>query len=262
MLEPVTRPGFTFGENWARFTAELTDERVQAAVASVARLLERERLDGVTAIDVGSGSGLFSEALLALGVARLTSVDVDPECVRLTEARVAPYRAEHGRDATVVHGSILDPGLLDRVEPAELVYAWGSLHHTGAMWTAIGHAARLVRPGGILVLSLYNRHWTSGIWTAIKRIYRIAPAAAQRAMVWAYLASGNAYNTLTGRRIALERGMERRSDVRDWLGGYPYEHVTIAGMHDHARREGWAHVRTVPCQGMTGANEFVFRIGS
>jgi hypothetical protein len=34
--------------------------------------------------------------------------------------------------------------------------AWGVLHHTGAMWRALGDVALLVAPGGSLFIAIYN----------------------------------------------------------------------------------------------------------
>jgi 2-polyprenyl-3-methyl-5-hydroxy-6-metoxy-1,4-benzoquinol methylase len=53
----------------------------------------------------------------------------------------------------------------------DVVYSWGVLHHTGAMWKALENAALPVRPGGLLSISIYNHqvYWSSFI-TVIKRV--------------------------------------------------------------------------------------------
>ena len=53
---------FEFGKNWGRFLAVLDDRRIAAAVSSLQRMLNVERLDGESFLDIGSGSGLFSLA--------------------------------------------------------------------------------------------------------------------------------------------------------------------------------------------------------
>ena len=47
----------------------------------------------------------------------------------------------------VRRGSVLDPDFMSTVEPADIVYSWGVLHHTGRIWDAIVAAAAKI-PGG------------------------------------------------------------------------------------------------------------------
>jgi 2-polyprenyl-6-hydroxyphenyl methylase/3-demethylubiquinone-9 3-methyltransferase len=216
-------------------------------------------IDGALVIDVGCGSGLFSEAFLRLGARSVNAVDVDPECVRLTRARTDGLEGFEGR-CQAMEASILDPSLGDRLAPADIVYAWGSLTFTGSMWEAVERASALVRPDGVLVLGLYNRHWTSPLWRGVKRVYNSVPAFLQVVMVEGYVVAGRLYNRLRGRTIEPRRGMEMRSDIRDWLGGYPYDYASPEELRRFATDRGWQVLGFTPCQGMTGVNEFVLRI--
>ena len=58
---------FQFGDNWRSFLDRLNDDRVTEAEKSLQWLLQRERLDKIRFLDVGSGSGLSSLAALAAG---------------------------------------------------------------------------------------------------------------------------------------------------------------------------------------------------
>ena len=58
----------------------------------------------------------------------------------------------------------------------EVVYAWGVLHHTGQMWTAIDLVSQRVKSGGLLCLRDLQRpaiHLAA--WRAVKRIYQRLP---------------------------------------------------------------------------------------
>jgi hypothetical protein len=48
---------FQFGENWKRFLLSVDQAKLEAAKASLVKMLGN--LDGCTFLDVGSGSGLF-----------------------------------------------------------------------------------------------------------------------------------------------------------------------------------------------------------
>ena len=69
-MNSKAHPAFTFGENWLDFSTALDAARVRSAEESMQSLLQRPRLDGLTFLDVGAGSGLFSIAALRLGAAR------------------------------------------------------------------------------------------------------------------------------------------------------------------------------------------------
>ena len=53
---------FEFGRNWARFLRVLDGDRIALAERSLQAMLGVERLDGLTFLDIGSGSGLFSRS--------------------------------------------------------------------------------------------------------------------------------------------------------------------------------------------------------
>lgn len=269
---PTSHPpvrAFRFGRNWERYVSKhLTPERERIATRSLQDLLSIP-LDGKSFLDIGSGSGLFSLAAHRLGAAPLVSVDVDPESVEST----GRLRESVGRPSTwrVVAGSILDDELVTGLAPADIVYSWGVLHHTGDMIAAIRNAARLVRPGGLFCIAIYNDPTggvlTSSRWLQVKRLYNRLPRVLQVVAELAFEAAWVAYELRRGRnpvRAAREykrsRGMARRIDLIDWLGGYPYEFAkpeAIIRLCEEKCGMRTLKVLRVPCSG-TGNNQFVF----
>ncbi len=250
---------FDFGANWQSFSSErLGPERLGAARESLKSLLQRDSLHGASFLDVGCGSGLFAIAAHQLGAAPVTGIDVNPRCIAVSEencTRLAP-----AAEIRFLQASVLDGEAMQSLGLFDLVYAWGSLHHTGAMWEAIRNVTQVVSPDGTLVLSIYNRHWTSPIWKKIKWLYNQLPAFGQRIMALVFGGIIYIAKLFVTRRNPLEkeRGMDFWYDVIDWIGGYPYEYATPQAVQTYVNAHGFALHHYVHAQVPTGCNEFVF----
>ena len=132
---------FRFGENWRSFLGIVTDDVVEEAEKGLLRLFPDGVLKGASFLDIGCGSGLHLLAAIRLGVAQAHGVDLDPLSVETARALIAE-RAP-GAKADLAERSIftLDP---DEDGRHAIVYSWGVLHHTGAMWEAVDKASKLV----------------------------------------------------------------------------------------------------------------------
>jgi SAM-dependent methyltransferase len=259
---------FSFGENWKHFVdAHLDPEREQIARASMVEFLERDDLRGSTFLDIGCGSGLFSLGAFRLGADRIVSVDVDPHSVASTsKLRAAAGSPEKWK---VVHGSILDRNFTSGLAPADIVYAWGSLHHTGNMWEAIRNTAALIAPGGTMFLAIYNKvegRGSSAYWLKVKKLYNRSSVPIKRLMEVGYFVRYQAVPDMIRLKNPFgrfsnykERGMSLWTDIRDWLGGYPYE---VAGTDEIfafcSRKLGLTLVNLRSVNNL-GLNEFLFR---
>lgn len=260
------RDHYQFGENWSRFAQGVTERHVDEAVVGLAKLVGPD-LRGKTFLDIGCGSGLHSLAALRLGAAAVTAFDIDPQSVATTRSLLARFAPEARVQLEV--RSVVDA--LADASRHDVVYSWGVLHHTGRLWHAIDRAASLVAPGGRLAIAIYRRTPLCRLWRAEKRFYALGPRwyrpvadqALAALMVAALLVTGR--NPIAYiRDYPRLRGMTFMTNIRDWLGGYPYESAAPAEIREFLRRRSFIEEKFFPCNtriGLlgVGCDEYVFR---
>ncbi|MEU8590868.1 class I SAM-dependent methyltransferase [Streptomyces sp. NPDC048664] len=260
---------FAFGQNWLRFGTLIDEERIAGARRSLETALGTTDLTGRSFLDIGCGSGLFSLAAVRMG-ARVRSFDYDPDSVRAA----GRLRQEFAPDSdwTVQRASILDTEFVQGLDRADVVYSWGVLHHTGDLWAAMEAAQGLVAPGGTLYVSIYNdQGLESRMWTAVKRRYNEYGALGRQLLLTgSMLYLGRHYPLRAARQFAdrvqgtgsrsvpRPRGMSRKHDLVDWVGGYPFQVAAPEEVFAFCRERGFTlhHLKT--CKGGIGCNEFVF----
>jgi len=264
---------FAFGANWARFLRRLNDDRIRQAETSLRLRLGADRLEGKTFLDIGSGSGLFSLAARRLG-AKVHSFDYDPQSVACAHELKRRYFRDDP-EWTVERGSVLDRDFLARLGAFDIVYSWGVLHHTGAMWRALENVKSTVKPDGKLFIAIYNDLGAvTDRWAEVKRRYNALPsplafgyaltivASAELRAIFGQLCHGGVsawWRTWRDDASISTRGMSKWHDWIDWIGGYPYECATVERIVDFYAKDGFALVDLVDRTTGYGCNEFVFR---
>ncbi|MBW2386200.1 MAG: class I SAM-dependent methyltransferase [Deltaproteobacteria bacterium] len=234
-------PTYEFGKNWAQFVdSSYSEERLRISQEHLLDFLRLRDLTGHTFMDVGCGSGLHSLAAHRAGADQVISLDVDEDSVATT--RLLWEREGRPRNWSIHHGSVLDKDFLAGLEPVDILYSWGVLHHTGDMWQAIRNAAELMKPDGLMYIALYTTTHKSAYWIEVKKRYNLAGKWERRWIELVYLLRHRILIDLMARQSTFKlireyeknRGMEFMTNVRDWLGGWPYEDCSIDEFVDFA----------------------------
>jgi len=229
-------------------------------------MLAIDHLQGKSFLDIGSGSGLFSLAARRLG-ATVHSFDFDPQaaaCSAELKERYFPGDASW----TIEEGSVLDADYLSSLGTFDIVYSWGVLHHTGAMWQALEHAYAKVAAGGYLFIALYNDQGrATRNWKVVKRTYNLLPHGLKFLVLWPAFVHlwgpimcrdflhGRPFSTWLNYKT--RRGMSAWRDVVDWVGGYPFEVATPGDVFEFYRKKGLQLIK-LRTSNAHGCNEYVF----
>lgn len=258
---------FSFGKNWENYAKKhFSEERVEISRKHLLEFLKVDNLQGKYFLDIGCGSGLHSLAALRAGAAKIVSLDIDTDSVNTT--KMLKSFSDNPSHWTVIQGSILDDQFLNTLEPADIVYSWGVLHHTGAMWTAMDNVARLMKDDALFYVALYDHdiqiNPPAEFWLDVKQRYNRGGWFTKRRMelwyIWKFVLYkkwGNLPDLL--RRITgykQSRGMEFYTDLVDWLGGWPMEFAKRRDVKQWAEKTG---LEMVTMETGEANSEYLFR---
>ena len=137
-------PGYAPNDNVERL-------RARAERSEFARLLDRAIPPDATVLDFGCGTGQMS-LYLARGERRVIGADLTRASLQLGAAAAQRF----GLDSRVrfVETDLQRPAL--RKHAFDVVYSSGVLHHTPDPRASFARLAPLARPGGTIILGLYN----------------------------------------------------------------------------------------------------------
>ncbi len=141
----------------------------------------------------------------------------------------------------------------------DIVYSWGVLHHTGDMYKALNNASKHVKSGGKLIISIYNKHFTSKSWKQMKKLYNNSPKVIKMFLfLITYIVKGAGVWITQGKNpFRKSRGMNFYFDIYDWIGGYPYEYASIEEIRSFFEKLNFKVLEVRQTKGFTGCNEFI-----
>jgi SAM-dependent methyltransferase len=128
----------------------LTWLRARAERSEFARLLDRAIPGDARIVEIGCGTGQMS-LYLARADRVVIGADLAHESLRLATRAAERYRLDR---VQFIETDLHRPGL--RRASFDVVYASGVLHHTPDPRASFARIAQLARPGGMIVLGLYN----------------------------------------------------------------------------------------------------------
>ena len=108
-------------------------------------------LSGKTVLDIGCGGGILCEGMASIG-AQVTGLDVEIDAIATAQSHAQT------RGLTIEYiCQPIEQYLLDKPAMFDVITCMEMLEHVPEPQVVIQHAARLLKPGGLLFLSTINR---------------------------------------------------------------------------------------------------------
>jgi SAM-dependent methyltransferase len=133
------------------FFRKVEEHRYEVYAPWLKRAVGFEAFAGRRVLEVGPGLGT-DHAQFARAGARTYAIDLTATHLELTRRRFALERLE-------TRLARADAELLPFAEASfDVVYSFGVLHHTPDTGKAVEEVLRVLKPGGLAIVSLYHRH--------------------------------------------------------------------------------------------------------
>ncbi len=242
---------FAFGKNWSEYAKHHFDEKaLQDAQNALLQFCRIDSLKGLRILDIGCGSGIHSLAAFLAEAEEIVSFDYDINSVLTAKALHKAYGSP--KSWQILSGDVLDKNFMQSLGFFDLVYAWGSLHHTGSLKEALNNTIACVNKNGLLYIALYSftAYHNNTVfgqpspqeWISIKRKYVTGSSMTKTIIILQYIwrryfaaAKLHPIKLFSCLKVFIKtwknysinrRGMHFLTDMKDWLGGYPMEFMS------------------------------------
>ena len=245
---------FSFGKNWSQYAETIDAHVVETAKQTLANWLGEDTIARSKIVDIGSGSGLSSRALIELGCKELIAFDYDPASVATTTHVLKQFP---DTSIKVFQGSILDMDLVKKYEEScDIVHSWGVLHHTGEMWKAIDNASKFCAREAYFFIALYQAGHKYEEHLRDKVAYNAMSENEKIEFVEKTL--GGHLKSVSRISTRNSRGMNEYHDLIDWYGGLPYEVAYPSEVILYLAKRGFRPLRLFGQQ-QGGCTEYLFK---
>jgi ubiquinone/menaquinone biosynthesis C-methylase UbiE len=124
-----------------------------------------EEVHNQAVLDAGCGTGIFSIIFAHNGAGSVTGIDISEGSLNTARGLQEKFGLHN---ATFQKEDMLNLPFHD--EQFDIVWAWGTVHHTTDPYGAIEELNRVLKPGGSMLLAVYTRTKVTFIHEFIRKI--------------------------------------------------------------------------------------------
>lgn len=131
----------------------------------IPRFVEFERWQGKRVLEIGCGIGTDTINFARHG-AWVTAVELSERSLEIARQRAKVYQLED--QIRFYHANAEELTQVVPIEPYDLVYSFGVIHHTPIPERVLGQMRHYVRAGGTVKIMVYHRYSWRVLWIVLK----------------------------------------------------------------------------------------------
>ncbi len=206
-------------------------------------------------LDSGCGTGIFSIIFANHGAAKVTGIDISEGSLGTARSLKKKFNLEN---AEFMQQDMLELPFADA--SFDIVWAWGTVHHTTDPLRAIDQLIRVLKPGGSLLLAVYTRTRVTFIHEFIRKILVRTPRRS-----WTFLSKVMAVLLapvvfLFKRREKSRKGEKLEELILDWYFVPIRHYYRPEEIRTYLENRGFSIENFLPASGrFNSTSNFIFK---
>jgi len=239
-----------YDDLWARYTPAYHPCRKHVEL-----FFSDGEIQGKRILDAGCGMGVFSIVFGGKQARRVIGIDLSEEGIRRARRVVNQLRLTN---VTFMEGNILRLPFPDG--SFDIVWSWGTVHHTAHPLMALSELIRVLKEGGTLFVTLYRRTKLSFLHDAIRKTLRLAHPS-----TWPFLATLIALTLYPATRLLRRRTKARAGETLpdlalDWYFNPLRHYFRPERIREILQQEGFIIEKFLPASGrFNSTSNFIFK---
>jgi ubiquinone/menaquinone biosynthesis C-methylase UbiE len=170
-----------------------------------------EEVKGKAVLDSGCGTGIFSIIFAKNGAGQVTGIDISAGSLGTAESLKQKFGLTNARfeQQDMLHLPYPDASF-------DIVWAWGTVHHTTNPLGAIDGLIRVLKPGGSILLAIYKKTRATWIHEAIRKAMVKTPRRSWNALAKIMAFFGTPIVWIFKRREKARKGETLSELILDW----------------------------------------------
>jgi ubiquinone/menaquinone biosynthesis C-methylase UbiE len=214
-----------------------------------------EEVQGKSILDAGCGTGIFSIIFANKGADQVTGIDISEGSLHTAQSLKEKFGL---KNAEFEKQDMLALPFPDR--SFDIVWAWGTVHHTTDPFKAIDELIRVLKPSGSILLAIYKRTRLTFIHEIIRKILVRTPRKTWKVLAKILAIFLSPVIFLLKKREKSRKGEKLEELIIDWYF-VPIRHYYKPGeIKNYLEERGFSVEKFLPASGrFDSTSNFIFK---